>query len=244
MVDVERVTRLAHERGALVLLDAYQTAGSVPIDVRQLDVDFLAAGTLKYLLGSAGLGFLYCRRGLAERVWPTATGWFADRDIFAMDHRDYSPARSAARFQSGTPPIPSIYAGVAGIELMQEIGVADTRAHVQELNSRLIEGLDELKARVVTPRRPKHRGALICVASTDTEELVAALRREGIVTSARDGNLRISAHCYNSLEDVEAVLAALRRNRRLLERRARDGVPPRAGSDASDARSSARTARH
>ena len=88
--------RLAHERGALVLLDAYQAVGSMPIDVRELGVDFLAAGVLKYLLGSAGLGFLYARRDVVERVWPTATGWFADRDMFEMDISDYSPARRRA----------------------------------------------------------------------------------------------------------------------------------------------------
>ena len=218
MHDVERVARLAHERGALVLLDAYQAVGSVPGAVRALDVDVLAPRVLKYLLGSAGLGFFYCRRGLAERIWPTATGWFADRDIFEMDHRDYSPAPTAARFQSGTPPIPSIYAGIAGIELMQEIGIAETRENVIGLNSRLLDGLDELRARVVTPRRPKRRGALICVASTDVHRLVGALAREGIVTSERDGSLRISAHCYNSVEDVDAVLASLARHRRLLAR--------------------------
>jgi selenocysteine lyase/cysteine desulfurase len=216
MVDVAGVVRIARERGALVLLDAYQSVGSLPVDVKALDVDFLAAGTVKYLLGSAGLGFLYCRRDLVERFWPTATGWFADRDIFAMDAWDYSPSPTARRFESGTPPVPAIYAGLAGIELMREIGIADTREHVLALNHRLIEGLDELKARIVTPRRPKRRGALICVKSSDVRELVAALRREGIVTSERDDNLRISAHAYNSVDDVDAVLAALRRNRRLL----------------------------
>jgi selenocysteine lyase/cysteine desulfurase len=216
MVDVEGVVRLAHERGALVLLDAYQTVGSLPLDVRALDVDFLAAGTLKYLLGSAGLGFLYARREVVERVWPAATGWFADRDIFAMDVHDYSPAATAARFQSGTPPIPAIYAGIAGMELMQAVGIGDTREHVQQLNALLVDGVDELGGRVVTPRDPDRRGALVCIASTDVDELVRALAREGIVTSSRDGNLRISAHCYNSVEDVEAVLAALERHRRLL----------------------------
>ena len=215
-VDVDKVTRLAHERGALVFLDAYQSAGSLPLDVRQLGVDFLAAGVLKYLLGSAGLAFLYARRDVIERVWPTATGWFADRNVFEMDHRDYSPAATAARFQSGTPPVPSIYAGIAGIELMQEIGIEDTRKHVLGLNSRLLEGLDELRATVVTPRRPKRRGALICVKSLDAPELVAALGREGIVTSERDGSLRISAHAYNSTEDVDELLAALARHKKLL----------------------------
>jgi selenocysteine lyase/cysteine desulfurase len=215
-IDVEGVVRLAHERGALVLLDAYQSVGSLPVDVRALDCDFLAAGVLKYLLGSAGLGFFYCRRELVEGIEPTATGWFADRDIFEMDIHDYSPAPTARRFEAGTPPVPAIYAAIAGIELMREIGIAETEAHVRELNSLLLDALDELGAQVVTPRDSEQRGALLCVASTDAEALVAALAREGVVTSARDGNLRLSAHCYNTSDDVEAVLDVLSRNRRLL----------------------------
>jgi selenocysteine lyase/cysteine desulfurase len=216
MIDVPKVVELAHERGALVLLDAFQSIGSLPVDVRELGVDFLGAGVLKYLLGSAGLGFFYCRRDLVERVRPTQTGWFADENIFAMDHTDYSPAHTAARFQSGTPPVPAIYAGIAGMQLMQEVGIAETREHVLALNARLIDGLDELRAKLATPRRPKRRGALVCVKSTDAQALVTTLGREGIVTSERDGNLRISAHCYNSVEDVDAVLAVLQRHKALL----------------------------
>ncbi|MBD0338182.1 MAG: aminotransferase class V-fold PLP-dependent enzyme, partial [Thermoleophilia bacterium] len=133
-----------------------------------------------------------------------------------MDVHDYSPSPTARRFESGTPPIPAIYAGIAGIELMLQVGVEETRAHVQELNHRLLEGLEELGAQLATPRKRDRRGALICVRSTDAPALVAALRREGIVTSSRDSNLRISAHCYNAVEDVDAVLDALRRNRSLL----------------------------
>jgi selenocysteine lyase/cysteine desulfurase len=215
-LDVEAVTRLAHERGALVLVDAYQTVGSLPVDVGAIGCDFLVAGVLKYLLGSAGLGFLYCRRELVQGIEPTATGWFADRDIFEMDIHDYSPAPTARRFEAGTPPIPPIYAGIAGIELMQEIGIAETEAHVRELNAILHDGLEELGARAVTPRAREQSGALVCVASKDVSALVAALATEGIVTSSRDDNLRISAHCYNTAEDVATVLRALARNRELL----------------------------
>ena len=214
--DVAGVIELAHERGALVLVDAYQTVGSLPVDVRALDCDFLAAGALKYLLGSAGLGFFYCRRDLVERIEPTATGWFADRNIFEMDIHDYSPAPTARRFEAGTPPIPAIYAGIAGIELMREIGIEETEAHVRELNGLLLAGLDELGARVVTPRAPEQGGALVCVASTDVDRLVAALADGGVVTSSRDDNLRISAHCYNTAEDVSTVLDLLAQNRSLL----------------------------
>jgi selenocysteine lyase/cysteine desulfurase len=215
-LDVEGIARIAHERGALVLVDAYQTVGSLPIDVRALGCDFLAAGVLKYLLSSAGLAFLYCRRELVETIEPTATGWFADRDIFEMDIHDYSPAPTARRFEAGTPPVPSTYAAIAGIELMQEIGIAETEAHVRELNALLREGLDDLGARVVTPREAELSGALVCIASTDVDALVAALADEGVVTSSRDDNLRLSAHCYNTAEDVQTVLDVLAANRQLL----------------------------
>ena len=143
-LDVGGVVRLAHERGALALVDAYQSAGAIPIDVRALGADFLAAGTVKYLLGSAGLGFLFCRRGLAERLLPTQTGWFADEDVFAMDIYDYSPARTARRFEAGTPPIPNIYAGVAGIGLVCEAGITAIEEHVRGLTASLIEGVGDL----------------------------------------------------------------------------------------------------
>ncbi len=208
-LDVEEIARIAHERGALVVLDAYQAIGTYPLDVGALGVDVLAAGVLKYLLGSAGLAFMWTRPGLAESLLPTQTGWFADEDIFEMDHTDYSPSPTARRFQSGTPPIPNIYAGVAAMELMLEIGIAETREHVNALNERLIAGVDELGGIVVTPRDAEHRGALVCIRSTDAPALVGELGRRGIVTSERDGNLRVSAHAYNTAEDIDHVLTAL-----------------------------------
>jgi selenocysteine lyase/cysteine desulfurase len=213
---VEEIARIAHARGALVVLDAYQAIGTYPLDVRELGVDVLAAGVLKYLLGSAGLGFMWTRPGLAGELVPTQTGWFADRDIFEMAHTRYAPSPTARRFQSGTPPVPNIYAGIAGMELMEEIGIAETRAHVSALNDRLIAGVDELGGTVATPRAPESRGALICIRSTDAPALVAALAADGIVTSERDGNLRVSAHAYNTVGDVDQVLAALTAHRALL----------------------------
>lgn len=208
-LDVEEITRIAHERGALVVLDAYQAIGTYPFDVASLGVDVLAAGVLKYLLGSAGLGFMWTRPGLASGLLPTQTGWFADENIFEMDIDDYSPSPTARRFQSGTPPIPNIYAGVAAMELMMEIGIAETREHVNQLNERLIAGIDELGGIVMTPRDAEHRGALVCIRSTDAPALVAKLGEQGIVTSERDGNLRISAHAYNTPDDIDHVLRAL-----------------------------------
>lgn len=212
-IDVEAVAAMAHERGALMALDAYQTAGSLPLDVGELGVDLLMTGAMKYLLGSAGLAFMWCDPQLAERVVPTATGWFAAEDIDAMDARRYAPARAARRFESGTPPVPSLYAGVAGLQIVAELGVAAIAAHVRELNERLVDGVGELGGRVVTPAL---RGALICIDAVDDDALVAALLADDVIASSRDGKLRISLHAYNDAGDVDAILAALRRHSELL----------------------------
>ncbi|HUG33095.1 MAG TPA: aminotransferase class V-fold PLP-dependent enzyme [Acidimicrobiia bacterium] len=216
--DVKTVIDLAHEAGALVLLDSFQAVGAIPIDVRELGADFVVGGTLKYLLGSAGLAFLYCRADLLATVTPIQTGWFADEDIFEMDIYDYSPSATATKFESGTPPVPSIYAGVAGMDLMDEIGIPRTEEHVAGLTDQLIEGLDRIGAPLVTPREPSQRGPMIAVPTTDEQSMVAALAGEGILTTPRDGNIRLSWHCYNSDEDVEAVLAGLQRHSHLLAR--------------------------
>jgi selenocysteine lyase/cysteine desulfurase len=199
-----------------VLADSYQAVGAIDVDVRSLGVDFVTGGTVKYLLASAGLGFLYVRGELLERLLPTQTGWFADEDIFRMDISDYSPAADARRFDAGTPPVPNIYGGLAGVSIVEESGVAAIEAHVSALNTRLIEGLQELGASVVTPSDLAGRGPLVCVRSSDVERLVGELASERIVVSSRDENLRIAAHLYNVEEDVDRVVEALRARRHLL----------------------------
>ncbi|MDT7588878.1 MAG: hypothetical protein QOE32_6428, partial [Pseudonocardiales bacterium] len=215
-LDVEAITRLAHERGALVLLDSYQAAGAVPIDVNALGVDFVVGGALKYLLGSAGVGYLYANPRTTGHLVPTATGWFADEDIHAMAIDRYSPSPDARRFEAGTPPIPPIFAAVAGIELLLEIGIERTSAHVERLNSWLIDEVAALGGVVATPKDPARRGPLVAVRATDAEQLVERLAADGIVTSSRAGHVRISPHCYNTAADIERLLVALRTHRALL----------------------------
>src|SRR6476646_2947023 len=214
--DVSAIAEVAHANGALVLADSYQAAGAIEVDVRTLGADFVTGGTVKYLLASAGLGFLWVRREVLAGLTPTQTGWFADEDIFQMDISDYSPHATARRFDAGTPPVPNIYAGVAGLGLVQETGVPAIEAHVAALNTRLIAGLNELGADVVTPPEPARRGPLVCVRSIDAPALVASLAEANIVCALRDTNLRIAAHYYNTDGDIDVLLDALSRRRQLL----------------------------
>ena len=214
--DVAAIAEAAHQAGALVLADSYQACGAVELDVRSLGADVVTGGTVKYLLGTAGLGFMWVTPEVREALVPTQTGWFADEDIFAMSIADYSPHASARRFDAGTPPVPSLYAGVAGLSLVEEAGVPAIEAHVAGLVDRLLDGLDALGATVVTPRDPRRRGPLVCIRARDVGELVEALVADRIVVSSREDKLRVALHLYNVDEDVDTLLAALTRNRALL----------------------------
>jgi selenocysteine lyase/cysteine desulfurase len=214
--DVTAIAQLGHEHGAIVLADSYQALGALELDVGTLGADVVTGGTVKYLLGSAGLGFMWLRGELRASLVPTQTGWFADEDIFAMSIADYSPHASARRFDSGTPPVPSLYPGVAGMEVVAAAGVPEIEAHIRGLVDRLLAGLDELGATVATARGERDYGPLICVVSTDPVALVEALAADRIVTSTRDANLRVSLHLYNVEEDVDRILAALRKHAYLL----------------------------
>jgi selenocysteine lyase/cysteine desulfurase len=214
--DVAAIAEAAHAAGAIVLADSYQACGAVELDVGALGADAVTGGTVKYLLGTAGLGFMWVRPEVRETLVPTQTGWFADEDIFAMSIADYSPHRSARRFDSGTPPVPALYAAVAGISLVEETGVPAIEAHVRALSDRLLGGLEVLGANVATPRDPARRGPLVCVRSTDAAALVSTLATERIVVSSRDDNVRIALHLYNVEADVDRLLDALARHRSLL----------------------------
>ena len=210
------VAEAAHAAGALVLADSYQACGAVEIDVRTFGADIVTGGTVKYLLGSAGLAFMWVRPEVRSTLLPTQTGWFADEDIFAMSIADYSPHATARRFDAGTPPVPSLYPGVAGISIVQEAGVPTIEGHIGELAGHFIEGLSALGATVVTPRDAGRRGPLVCVRSTDVAALVAALAAERIIVSSREDKLRVAFHLYNTDRDVDVLLEALGRHPALL----------------------------
>jgi selenocysteine lyase/cysteine desulfurase len=201
---VSDVVRIAHDRGALVLLDDYQDCGTRPIDVKAMQVDIYVSGTLKYLLGPSGVAFLYVRKSLAESLVPTITGWFGQRNPFAFDLTLFDPAPGARRFEAGTPPIPSIYGAIAGVDLLQQIGLQAVASQVQQLTQALIHGASELGIRIKTPLDSV--GPLVVLQAGDADHLVRLFADKGVVCSSRHDGLRISFHAYNTLDDVALVL--------------------------------------
>jgi selenocysteine lyase/cysteine desulfurase len=221
MNDIKAIVDAAHERGVPVLVDAYQSTGAVPIDFDDLGADFLLGGVLKYMLGSPGIGFaLVNDKSLSELIpatfIPTATGWFAARDIFSMDIYNYDPAKDARRFEAGTPNVPSLYAAQAGLKFLLEVGVNNAYDVSSQLHDQLRAGVNELGGVCATPEHPGEHGPMLAVASLDEHALVNAMARENVVVSSRDGNIRISPHFYNNGHDIELALAAIAKNRHLL----------------------------
>lgn len=207
---VAALTKMAHDRGALVLLDDYQDCGTRPVDVKAMDVDIYVSGTLKYLLGPPGLAFIYVRKSVAESLTPTVTGWFGQRNPFAFDVKLLDPAPGARRFESGTPPIPTIYGAVAGVKLLQNIGLQNASTQVASLAQALIQGALDLGIQIKTPSASK--GPLVVLQSQDAEGVVRLFAEKNVVCSSRHDGLRISFHAYNTLEDVEFALGLLKQN--------------------------------
>ncbi len=211
--EVEAIVKLAHEHGALVLLDSFQGLGTFPIDVTALDIDFLVGGTLKYLLGSSGLAFLYAKQAHTLSHSPSATGWFAQADIFAMDINAHVPAPSARRFESGTPPNPNIYAGIAGLDIISGIGINAIEIQINTITDTIKQRANDAGYKIATPAQ---HGAMVAIQCHDVEALVTALATENVIVSSRDGNLRISPHFYNDLSDVDALFAGLTKYRQFV----------------------------
>ncbi len=208
--DIAALARLAHARGAHLLVDAYQSAGQLPLDVRASDVDFLVTGGLKWLLGGPGVAYLYARRELVAHLHPSVVGWFAHRDQFAFDVTHLEYAEDARRLEGGTPAIAAVYAGRAGLEYVHEIGPKRLRERQVELATWLVDGVRALGLTARGGERPEGLAGIVTVPVPDPPAAVAALAREHIIIDTRPGVIRLSPYFYNTVEDLERVLAALR----------------------------------
>ena len=204
--DIEPIVRRAHEVGARVVLDCYQSAGIVPLDVTALDVDFAVGGSVKWLNGGPGNGWLYVRSDLAESLEPKAIGWQAHARPFAFEEKlDY--ANGAARFLTGTPNVPAHYAATAGYDLIEEIGVARIRESSLRETELLIELADKRGFDVVSPRDPERRGGTVTIRVPEFAAVHAVLEERGILCDFRpDAGIRFGPHYYNTDDELRFAI--------------------------------------
>jgi kynureninase len=208
--DLAALTRRAHEVGAKIVADVYQSAGTVPLNVRELGVDFAVGGSVKWLLGGPGAGFLYVRRDLWPELEPRMTGWAAHRNpfLFQPEH-DYAPGIN--RFQNGTPNIPAMYSAMSGYEIINEVGVPAIREKSMRQTKKLIELAGEAGFRINSPRDPNQRGGTVVIDVPNGYEITQELGRRDYLVDYRPGaGIRVAPHFYTKDEELELVIREIK----------------------------------
>jgi len=210
--DVRALADAAHRRGALLLVDGYQAAGQLPVDVRALDADFYCSGGLKWLLGGTGVAFVYARPELWPTLTPRSSGWFAHREQFRFDPRSLELHEDARRLEAGTPPLMPVYAQLGGLELLEELGACEIRRRTMALAEDLIEGARAAGLRPKVAAAPEDRTAIVMLPSADPAGAVRRLAEAGIVADNRPGHVRVSPYFYNVPDDHRAAIERLTRD--------------------------------
>ncbi len=209
--DLAAIAKRAHEVGALVMADLYQSTGTVPLDVRALDVDFATGGSVKWLCGGPGAGYLYVRRDLWPTLEPAATGWQAHKTPFAFEAGQMEYADDAFRFLNGTPNVPAMYSARSGYEIVNEIGVERIREKSIRQTERLIALADEAGLKLKCPRDAADRGGTVILEVPQGAEVVKRLAERDILVDHRPGaGIRIAPHFYTTDEELDIVMREIR----------------------------------
>jgi kynureninase len=210
VIDVEPVVSRARECGAVTLLDAYQSVAVLDIDVGELGVDALTGGSVKWLCGGPGAGYLYVSPQRAPSLRPWITGWMAHPEPFAFDTGPMEPVSGAYRFMNGTPGVPSLYAAETGYRIVREIGGAAIRARSLSLTTRLLEGALERGWPVHTPRDEKRRAGTVTLGVERAQEVCQELLKREVILDQRPGaGLRLGAHFYNTEDDIDRAVSEI-----------------------------------
>ena len=204
------ITKRAHEVGAYIVADVYQSAGIVPLDVTELGVDFATGGSVKWLLGGPGAGYLYVRPGLEQMMEPAATGWAAHARPFEFVDGPIEYATDMHRFLNGTPNVPAMYSARSGYEIVNEIGVKAIRAKSVRQTQMLIELADEAGLKVRSPRNPEMRGGTVILDVAEGRTVTAELGRRQILVDFRPGaGIRVAPHFYTTDDEVQHTVSEL-----------------------------------
>jgi kynureninase len=209
--DVEPIIRRAREAGACVVLDCYQSAGVVPFDLAGLGVDFAVGGSVKWLCGGPGAGWLYVRPDVADRLEPTLVGWQGHARPFAFEP-ELEYASGARRFLTGTPNVPALYAATAGYDVIEEVGVPRIRERSLALTQLVIELCDEAGLEIVSPREATRRGGTVTVSTPDHAACHHELGERGVICDFRpdpEGGIRLGPHFFNTEDEVRRAVSEL-----------------------------------
>lgn len=214
VVETRAIIERAHRVGAHVILDVFQAAGSIPLDVRALGVDFAVGGVLKWLCGGPGVAYLYVREDLRSKLRPALTGWIAHRRPFAFETGAIDPREDSFRYLNGTPHIPALYACQPGLEILNQVGIAAIREKSMRMTARLIEGARSRGWQVNTPENAAERAGTVSVECPHAYEVCRELLARDIIVDYRPkAGVRVSPHFYNredegdlTLEQMEEIL--------------------------------------
>jgi kynureninase len=209
--DAAAITEKAHKVGAYVVLDVYQSAGCVPVDLTKLGVDFAVGGSVKWLCGGPGAGYLYVRPDLVAKLEPMLTGWQAHQRPFEFEIGPIQYAADQFRFLNGTPHVPSLFSAQSGYKIIREIGVEKIRAKSVRLVNLVMEEARAAGLAITCPADPARRGGTVAIDAPDGQRVCAELlRREIIVDYRPKAGIRVSPHFYSTDDECRAVVAAIR----------------------------------
>jgi kynureninase len=204
------VIEKAHRVGAHVIVDAYQGAGTVPMDLAGWEADFAVGGSVKWLCGGPGAGYLYVRPDLAERLRPALVGWAAHESPFEFATGPVRHAPSPERFQSGTPNVPSLYSARAGYEIVASIGVPAIRTRSLMLTRRVMDAAQAAGYRLNTPPDDRERGGSVIIDVPNAEAVAGELIRRDVIIDYRPGaGIRMAPHFYNTEAEIDHAMAEL-----------------------------------
>jgi kynureninase len=208
--EAKAIIEKAHKVGARVVLDIFQSLGTLPVDVSALDVDFACGGVLKWLCGGPGVGYLYVRPDLGKKLEPKFTGWTAHQNPFGFEIGPIRYTDPPYRFMNGTPHIPSLEAARPGLKIIAEVGIERIREKSKRQTARLIELADKHGWHVNTPRDPEKRGGTVSINMPDSQEVCSQLLKRDILVDWRPkAGVRMSPHFYNTDQELDAAISAV-----------------------------------
>lgn len=205
--DVEAIIEKAHQHGAHVVLDTYQSVGTVPVDVQKLNVDFVVGGSIKWLCGGPGAAYLYVRPDLGSRLQPKLTGWMAHQMPFAFEPTMRFTDNIAFKFLNGTPHLPALYAVKAGYEIIRQVGVENIRRRSIQLTERIIQHAQRFGFKINSPLSAEQRGGTVVVQMENSQQIAKELlKRDFLIDWRPNAGIRISPHFYNTEDEVDAIM--------------------------------------